>query len=315
MRILDYLATRRFKKAIAESLIAALLLAALTVVCLRLRLNLATASLLFVIVIVLLARVAEFVSSIVVAVVAAVLLAYLAPPAASIRIDDPLDVVAILAFLITAMTIASLVYRVRRLAEEALSTVSRKLIDAEERERSRIGRELHDDICQRIALLAIKCDRLRADFPDQTAAWQTRVDELRKETKELSSDAQGLAHSLHSQKLEHLGLVTSARSFCRDLGQEHKVEIDFETRDLSNQLPPEVSLSLFRVMQEALHNSLKHSGARQFKVALFEKSDQVHLLVHDSGKGFDMKTVNGAGLGLISMRERIKLVKGELSIQ
>jgi signal transduction histidine kinase len=313
--ILDYLATRRFKKAIAESLIAALLLAALTVVCLRLRLNLATVSLLFVIVIVLLARVGEFVSSIAAAVVAAVALAYLAPPDTSIRIDDPLDVVAVLAFLITAVTIATLVHRVRWFAEESLSSVNRKLIDAEERERSRIGKELHNDICQRIALLAIKCDLLGANLPDQRAEVLTRIDELQKETMELGASVQCLAHSLHSEKLEYLGLVTSARSFCRELEHEQKVEIDFEAHDFSNHVPPDVSLSLFRVMQEALTNSVKHSGARQFKVELLEKSDQIHLLVHDSGKGFDAKMVNGAGLGLISMRERIKLVKGELSVE
>jgi len=315
--LVEHVMATRFRRAVLQSLASILALAALTAVCDGLHLNLATASLLYVIVVVLLARVGSLLTSIMAAVIAAVLLAYLAPPSYSFRVNDPLDVVAVAAFLITSLTIAGLVLRVRRMAEEAASSVSRKLIDAEERERSRIGRELDADICQRIALLAIKFDRVRADFPDLSAEMiLTTIDELRQEMGELSSSTQALAHTLHSQKLEYLGLVASVRGFCREFGHEHKVEIGFRGQDLQRAFAPDVSLALYRVVQEALHNSAKHSGARQFEVDLFEESDAIHLLVRDWGQGFDPETaLNNGGLGLASMRERLKLVKGELSIE
>ena len=315
-KIFKHIASNRVLHTVAESSIAILVLVALMVVCLRLHVDLATASLLCVIVIVLLARVAAFISSIVAAVVAALVLAYLAPPTDSFRIKDPLDVVAVVTFLITALIIGSLVYRVRKLGEEALSSVNRKLVDAEERERSRLGRELHDHVCQQIALASIKFDKLVADFPRLPAEVLVTMDQLRKEIGELSSDVQVVAHSLHSQLLEYLGLVKTARSFCREYGDKQRVEIDFRVHDLPSSLPTNVSLSLFRVMQEALHNSAKHSGTRQFEVELFEKSDTIHLLVRDSGQGFNPKEIaNSAGLGFTSMRERIKLVNGELLIE
>jgi signal transduction histidine kinase len=93
------------------------------------------------------------------------------------------------------------------------------------------------------------------------------------------------------------------------------VEIDFRSHDLPSPLPPEISLSLFRVLQEALHNSAKHSGVQQFEVEVFEASDEIHLIVRDLGRGFNPETaMNGRGLGLVSMQERMKLVKGEFSI-
>ena len=105
------------------------------------------------------------------------------------------------------------------------------------------------------------------------------------------------------------------RSFCREFGHQQKVEIDYRSHDLPSPLPLDVSLSLFRVLQEALHNSAKHSGARQFEVELFEASNAIHLIVRDSGLGFNPEVATkGRGLGLISMQERIKLVKGEFSI-
>jgi signal transduction histidine kinase len=104
-------------------------------------------------------------------------------------------------------------------------------------------------------------------------------------------------------------------SFCKEFGHQQKVEIDFKGHDLPSPTPMDVSLSLFRVLQEALHNSAKHSGVRQFEVELFEASDAIHLIVRDLGLGFNPDAaMNGRGLGLISMQERMKLVKGEFSI-
>ncbi len=313
--LLVHVPTNGVKHAIVEWSISILALALLTAACYRLHPNLATASLLYVIVIVLVARLASFIPSVIVSIIAAVTLAYIAPPAYSFKIDDPLDVVAVAVFLVTALIIAKLMSRLRRMREEALLSVNRALIDAEERERARIARDLHDDIGQRLALLAIKFEQLRTDIPDATAEELITMDKLGEELTETSNDIQALAHSLHSPKLEYLGLVRTARSFCREFGNQRKLEIDFKSKELPDAVPTEVSLSLFRILQEALQNSAKHSGTKQVVVELFGTEDTVHLIVRDSGQGFNLQTATrDGGLGLVSMQERIKLVKGELSI-
>ena len=202
----------------------------------------------------------------------------------------------------------------RKLAEEALSRVSRKLIEAQEQERSRIGRELHDDIVQRLALLALQLQHLHEDtliLPEV----RSRMGELQKQISEITTDIQSLSHELHSAKLQYLGIAAAMRGFCREFAEQQKVEIDFKAHDLPSPLSPDISLCLFRVLQEALHNSAKHSGVRQFEVRLWGTSDEIHLAVKDSGTGFDREAAKKSrGIGLISMEERLKVVKGTLSI-
>jgi len=204
----------------------------------------------------------------------------------------------------------------RKLAEEALAGVSHKLIEAQEQERTRIARELHDDIGQRLALLAVELEQIQQASPDLPVEVRRRVGKLHKQTSEIATDIQSLSHELHSSKLEYLGLAVAMRSFCREFGKVQEVEIDFETHDLPIPLPPDISLCLFRVLQEALHNSVKHSGVRHFAVQLWGTSDEIHLTVRDSGAGFHLEAAKTSrGLGLISMEERLKLVNGTLSIE
>jgi PAS domain S-box-containing protein len=204
----------------------------------------------------------------------------------------------------------------RKAAEEALSSVSRKLIEAQEQERFRIARELHDDTSQRLAMLAVAIEQLKDELTPEAGALFDRVSELQEQTSEIATDIQSLSHELHSSKLEYLGLVAAARGFCREFGEQQKVEIAFETHDLPNPLPREISLCLFRVLQEALHNSAKHSGVRHFEVGLWGTSGEIHLTVADSGLGFDCETAKQTGgLGLISMEERVKALSGMLSIE
>jgi PAS domain S-box-containing protein len=202
----------------------------------------------------------------------------------------------------------------RKLTEVALANVSRKLIEAQEQERSRIGRELHDDIGQRLAMLAIELQHFHDNsliLPDV----RSRMAELTKHTSEIAADIQSLSHELHSAKLQHLGIVGAMRSFCREFGEHQKVEIDFQTHELPSPLSPDVALCLFRVLQEALHNAAKHSGVRHFQAQLWGTSDEIQLSVRDSGSGFAGEVARESrGLGLISMEERLKLVKGTLSI-
>ena len=313
---LEHISKRRWQQTVAQFAIACLALAVLTLFCDRMHLNLATASLLYVMVVVVLARICDFVLSLVASLVAAVLLAYIAPPAYSFRIDDPLDVVAVLTFLVASLTVASLVSRLRIMREEALSSVHRKLVDAEERESSRIGRELHEDISQRLALVLAHIDQLTTVIPHRDDGLPSILDVLRKQIDEVASDLQVLAQNLHSEKLEILGLSRCARSFCDQFANHHQLEIDFRSQDFGNHMPRDVSLSLFRILQESLRNSAQHSGARHCEVELSQTPEAIHLMVRDSGAGFNPETIkNSKGLGLISMQERAKLVNGEVSIQ
>lgn len=191
-----------------------------------------------------------------------------------------------------------------------------RLIEAQERERCRIARDLHDDINQRLALLTMDLDRLKKSMSNPSARVLSRISELREQAVEITTDIRALAYELHSPKLEHLGLVAAMEGFCKEFGEQQKVEIAFKSQDLPSPLPQNTSLCLFRVLQEALHNAAKHSGARHFEVQLWETSGEVHLTVSDSGVGFDPEVARkGRGLGLISMQERLHLVNGRISIR
>jgi len=203
----------------------------------------------------------------------------------------------------------------RKRAEEALSGLSGKLIEAQEQERTRIARDLHDDIGQRLALLAIDLEQIKENLPNSAENARSHVEELRKRMVEISTDVQALSHELHSPKLDYLGLVAAMRSFCKEFGEQQKVEVDFIHADIPDTVPQEISLCLFRVLQESLHNAVKHSGVRHFEVELRGASDAIHLTMRDLGLGFDPEgAMKGRGLGLTSMQERLKVVNGELSI-
>ena len=203
----------------------------------------------------------------------------------------------------------------RRRVEAALEGVSLKLIDAQEQERTRIARELHDDIGQRLALLSNGLEELRYNSPDLPSEISSSMGRLQSETSQIATDVQSLSHELHSSKLELLGMAAAMRGFCREFGEQQRVEINCETQDLPSNLPPAIALCLFRILQEALRNSIEHSGSKRFEVRSWGTPVEIHLKVSDSGSGFDFKTArNGRGLGLVSMEERLKLVKGTLLI-
>lgn len=196
-------------------------------------------------------------------------------------------------------------------AEETLAEMTRKLIQAQEQERARIARELHDDINQRLAMVAVQLGQLQ----DDPSKVRSRVQELQRQTIQISNDVQALSHDLHSSQLEYLGAVAGMRSWCKEFGERHGMQIDFR-QDVRSTLPQEIVLSLFRVLQEALHNAAKHSGVKQIEVQLQEGSGEIHLIIRDAGRGFDIDTARqGTGLGLVSMRERIRLVNGTIDIQ
>jgi PAS domain S-box-containing protein len=203
----------------------------------------------------------------------------------------------------------------RKLADVVLASISGKLIEAQEQERRRIARELHDDIGQRLALLAIELAQLQQSSLNP-AGLSGRIGKLQTLTSEIAADVQSLSHELHSSRLQYLGLAAALRGFCQEFGEQQKVEVDFKTWDLPTPLRPEISLCFFRVLQEGLNNAAKHSGVRQFDVRLWGTAEEIHLTISDSGVGFNRDEATASqGLGLISMQERLKLLHGTLSIE
>jgi PAS domain S-box-containing protein len=203
----------------------------------------------------------------------------------------------------------------RKESEEALGAFNRRLIQAQEDERTRIARELHDDISQRVALLAIRLGQLKAAPAGLPSDLLDQVSKTQQETAELSLSIQHLSHELHSSTLKIVGLSAAIRSWCGEFGEKRNIDVSFVSDDVPPGLPAEISLHLYRVMQEALNNAAKYSGDTRFDVRLWGTPTEINLSVTDAGKGFDVRAVEaGRGLGLKSMRERIRLINGHLAI-
>jgi signal transduction histidine kinase len=200
--------------------------------------------------------------------------------------------------------------------EGTFADLSRMLIEAQEQERARIGRELHDDINQRVALLAIVLEEVHRDLYRAPASeLDHRMRELKQQVIDLGRDIHGIAHELHCSTLEYLGFVPALRKLARELGERHGIKIEIRNYGVPDRLPAEISLCLLRIVQEGFHNSARHSGTKRIKVHLQKSKDQICLIISDSGKGFDVAAIpSGQGLGLVSMRERIRLLNGKIAI-
>jgi PAS domain S-box-containing protein len=204
----------------------------------------------------------------------------------------------------------------RKLSEEALMTMSGRLITAQEEERTRIARELHDDLSQRMAVLQIGLEQFKQGMPDISSKAKQQLHTIAETAREVSSDIHSLSYQLHPARLELLGLVASLKGFCGEFSAQHKIDVQFLHNNIPRQIPKDVSLCLYRITQEALQNVVKHSEAAAAEVELSGQSGEIELCISDSGRGFDVESVKRAvGLGLVSMRERLRLVGGHLSIE
>jgi signal transduction histidine kinase len=204
----------------------------------------------------------------------------------------------------------------RKRAQQALSSLSRRLIEAQEVERARIARELHDDLSQRMALLQIGLEQLARDTSGLSPKNRQELRDMTKVCTEVSSSIHNLSHQLHPFKLDTLGLVASLRGFCNEFARQHNLHIHFVHRDIRGQVAKDVTLCLYRIVQEALRNVVKHSQAIEAKVDLSGRADQIELCISDSGVGFRLEDAKPeTGLGLVSMRERLRLVGGRLSVK
>jgi PAS domain S-box-containing protein len=202
--------------------------------------------------------------------------------------------------------------------KQARATViefSGRLIRAGEEERARIARELHDDINQRLALLANGLQEVEQRTSGRDPLQKQAVHDLWSLTNEIASDIQHMSHQLHPSKLHYLGLATTVRQLCNEFTQQHKMEIDCVIKGLPDDLDENISLNLFRTVQESLRNVAKHSRARHVRVELTCESNVVRLRISDDGIGFNPEETRiHHGLGLVSMRERLRSIGGEFSI-
>lgn len=202
-----------------------------------------------------------------------------------------------------------------RTARSSLSQLSGRLMEAQEQERARLARELHDDVGQKMSFLAMDVARLREALTDDTEAAQDQALALQDDVISLGRDIQGISHRLHSSKIQVLGLRAAAESFCKDLSSRHDLKVEFLHENVPSSVPDRIAIGLFRVLQEALSNIVKHSGARECRVMLRGTDNELQLEVIDNGRGFDRgAAVTGQGLGLISMQERLNLLDGSVNI-
>ena len=204
----------------------------------------------------------------------------------------------------------------RKHAEESLKYLGSRLIAAQEEERKRVARELHDDLNQRMAVLSIELEQLGQRI-EKPLILRKRVEKLQLQVQEISSDIHRLSYKLHPSKLDHLGLPAALKSLCDELSYlpADKPRVHFHQSGVPAELPKDVKLCLFRVAQEVLRNCVKHSGAEFVQVVLAKSGQAIRLSISDNGCGFDTRSeLMEKGLGFISMHERLRLVGGDIKI-
>jgi PAS domain S-box-containing protein len=204
----------------------------------------------------------------------------------------------------------------RKNTEENLSSFSRRLIEAHELERTRVAKELHDDLNQRMALLQIGLGQFEQDVPGLSPHARDQLHNIAQVATKVSSSLHIISQQLHPSRLDILGLVASIDALCKEVSDQHKLRIKFVHRAVPRELPKDVTLCLFRIAEEALQNIVQHSGSADAAVELSGHDDRLELSISDSGAGFNLASAKLAtGLGLISMQERLRLVGGHLSIE
>jgi len=203
----------------------------------------------------------------------------------------------------------------RKHDEEALASLSGRLIEAQDEECKRIAREIHDDYSQRVAMLALELEQLADDVGESSGETSQKFHELFDCVSELGADLHSLSHRLHSSTLESLGLLVGLEAFCKEFAEHQGLQVDFVHENIPSGVPADAALCMFRITQEALRNIKRHSGANRAQVRLEQQDGRLHLSVSDCGRGFNSnKPPAERGIGLQSMEERLRLLGGELEI-
>jgi PAS domain S-box-containing protein len=201
-------------------------------------------------------------------------------------------------------------------SQEELRRLTAGLFAAQEEERRRVSLELHDDMSQKLAMLAVEVETMERHLPESAGLLRGALRSLRERADSIADDARRTAHQLHPSILEHLGLVTALRRYCSDFSRQSGIRVRFTQRNVPGSIPNEVGLCLYRVTQESLRNVARHSGHTRASVTLIGRQDSLVLSISDRGVGFDPSLVKGKkGLGIVSMEERVRLAGGTISIK
>jgi two-component system sensor histidine kinase UhpB len=212
----------------------------------------------------------------------------------------------------------------RKQVEEALLTSNRqiqdlagRLITAQEEERTRIARELHDDVTQQLVALSISLGAVQRRLPSHLTEGHQQLEHLQRQALAASESIRNLSHELHPTVLQHFGLVAALQGTCAEFGSQRKIEVVFHADRGLGEIPADVALCLYRVAQEALHNTARHADARRVEVTLTSsEQDGLELRIADDGRGFDLAQARQhGGLGLVSIDERVRLVAGQVRIR
>jgi signal transduction histidine kinase len=216
---------------------------------------------------------------------------------------------------VTDITLRKQAETALRNSEKELRALAGSLITAQEDERRRVARELHDDVTQRLALLSIDIGKLAAGIPSSVKEIETRLRSFQQQTLQVSNDLRRLSHGLHPSVIEDFGLSIALEEFCEEFANSQGINLRFDGPAADEELSAEAASCLYRIAQECLRNAAKHAGATEVQVGLTVKDRNMELVVRDNGAGFpvDLGRAN-SGLGLVSMKERIRMANGTLFI-
>jgi len=203
----------------------------------------------------------------------------------------------------------------RKKAEEELRHLSARIISAQEDERKRLARELHDDLCQKLAALSIDLDLLQQNLPTSTDEIRKHLIPIGDRLGTLSDIVRDLSHQLHPAVLDDLGLKAAIESECEEFAARERIQTQFVAGKLPSVMPTEVAMCLYRVAQQSLWNVARHAHASKVVVRLKRVDDKLLLSVQDTGVGFSPNAEAKTGLGLASMEERVRLVRGRFSVK
>lgn len=202
----------------------------------------------------------------------------------------------------------------RKETMQTLYDLSARLINASESERKRMARELHDDLSQELALIAVEIELLSQYPPNHRNKIARKLTQIQRMARDASSAVRRISNDLHPVMLDQLGLAAAIAAYCNEISARQETKIDFKDLGAPVDIVADVSLCFYRVLQESIRNALKHSGSNKIIVRLFPEGRKICLLVRDEGRGFDMDSLAAHGLGLTSMKERMRLIQGTLDI-
>ena len=254
------------------------------------------------------------------------------PAAAWLQGFFPLTIASELLLAVLGMLIAGMLWQRsrRRRAERAvlereatlrasydrIRRLTGRLIDAQESTRAAIARDLHDDVCQELVAIALGVNSLKSSYQMPEPMFQAALRNLHRRMLTTVDGVRRLSHDLHPATLRLLGLPAALRGHCVEVEKRYDVQVNLNVGTNVGTIPPDLSLCLFRIAQEALRNGAVHGDARHMDVALLRVADEIELTISDDGCGFDADAVShdGGGMGLVSMQERVRLSGGRFEI-